>query len=281
MITHLVNRKTLLQVYAYYHLSGRQDEIVSLMTEKRHVTDPKYGWCGDAATYALEFSGSRSSSLNRVSINGSWEPSRNITKLMSGAGTPMFRGDGQPIRPGDFIVQPRKDGDHIGVFIASMPRLRTLLRSDELDLLLKNKRESKDVALKVVDLVTRGPYDGEISGGDGVRDSSGALLDYVTIDGNGQWSKIWITLRRVTERNTPFDTRVMSVIRSERLWSPETSAPRLPSPPEPVQPRPETKGGNAPDRGTVLKPNVKRNGDVALASFFVDINCQQCESEEK
>lgn len=93
----------------------------NLITEGRRSSPKRYyGWCGDFATYCLMLAGVVDGSiLNREVLNGVWTPGDNIVRIGRWAKKVGAIRNHFAV-PGDIIVNPRSDGDHIA-FILSTP----------------------------------------------------------------------------------------------------------------------------------------------------------------
>lgn len=87
------------------------------ITERRHRERPggqQYAWCGDFASYILMLSGCHDGgALNRVALNGSWQPGDNIARLVRWAkGYNQFVSFADA-EQGDIIIFANDTGDHI------------------------------------------------------------------------------------------------------------------------------------------------------------------------
>lgn len=92
-------------------------EEMDRITERRHRERPggnAYAWCGDFATYVLMLAGCHDGgALNRVALNGKWQPGDNIARLVRWA-----KGYNQFVtftaaEQGDIIIFATGNGDHI------------------------------------------------------------------------------------------------------------------------------------------------------------------------
>jgi hypothetical protein len=110
----------LVEAFRLIGVSGAKDPVtLDLITERRwRETTPggRYAWCGDFTSYLAEHAGCQNgSALNRVSLNGTWVPGDNITRVVRWAQHNGFIGNRDNATPGDFIVTPRTSGDHIAI----------------------------------------------------------------------------------------------------------------------------------------------------------------------
>lgn len=95
--------------------------VYDQITEGRR-SSPKmyYGWCGDYVTYCCMLAGVVDGEiLNRQAINGEWVPGDNLARISRWAKRVGALRNYFAV-PGDIIINPRSDGDHIA-FILSTP----------------------------------------------------------------------------------------------------------------------------------------------------------------
>jgi len=125
------------------------------ITEGRY-SGPGYGWCGDAATWACARVGvTDGEALNRVEINGKWNPGMNLVYLQNwhhAHDAVIPKSSWQDGSPGDFIILFRSDGNHIGL-IESINPLVTLDGNGWGGVVSRTKRddEAKSRILEVLD----------------------------------------------------------------------------------------------------------------------------------
>jgi hypothetical protein len=230
---NLEQRAAIAYRYGYNIGASESSKYVADATEGRIA--PGYGWCGDSATDGLYYAGSRSPALNRIAVNKRWRPAENITMLCEAAGTKYWSAPWTKIRLADFIVQPRKDGDHIGLFLCSSNRAFALTKTySRLLERWDSNGAVRDEVLFLIDKLQRGDVDDAFAFGDAVVDSAGRQIDYFTLDGNGWGERLVVTLRRSSQRGgpsgiVPGDTRLLSLVESTRLFGVQSE--RQPSSP--------------------------------------------------
>lgn len=92
----------------------------NLITEGRRSSPKRYyGWCGDYVTYCLMLAGVVDGSiLNREVLNGEWVPGDNLARIERWAKKAGAMRNHFAV-PGDVIVNPRSDGDHIALILST------------------------------------------------------------------------------------------------------------------------------------------------------------------